>query len=164
MTRKFRATDYVGEVSTGVWSASWIITALVAIDRFVAFPDAPSWIGVVVAVGMSIIGCWITKGLLRTLPLVPCDLFNTLENHEGDQSWSRRINDWCGAVFVSGFSLIWIFGFTGTILLAAAEGRGWWMLFLIPWSIVTWLCLVLLFACIAVVIDFLLNLLVRSRL
>jgi hypothetical protein len=140
--------------ATGVWAAGWLAAAYAAVHRAVRSPDGSAWLAVGVAVLMAALYSWVLVGLSRASnSLGRTGPAASTECCPSREPWGRRILGYLAAILWSGVAVVWNVGFIGWLVEAAGEGRGWWVLVLIPWSLAGWFLLVVLFAGIAVMID-----------
>jgi hypothetical protein len=153
----FSASLFAVVSATLVWTLGWVAAACVAVVPVAASPNGPTLLALGVAVLMAACGCWVTAGLLRTGRFAPA------ESRTPPEPWFRRVTGWLAVVFWCSGAVVWNIGVIGWLVLAADEGRGWVMLVLIPWSLVGWFLLVVLFASVGVMIDTLLTVLRQPR-
>jgi hypothetical protein len=73
------------------------------------------------------------------------------------EPWPRRILGYLAVILFVGVAIAWNVGFLGRLVQAADKEEGWWMLVLIPWSLLGWLLLGMLFAAIGVMVRSLLT-------
>jgi CDP-diglyceride synthetase len=145
--RHASVADYIPVAATAVWGFTWLAAAWLAATRVATSPDTAAYVGLTVATLLAGACCWLTlkltrgkKGIARRLP-------------SPKETWSRRIIGWIAAIVWCGVAMIWNISTIGMLLRSANEGRGWHILFLMPWCFVGWVLLVVLFADGAVLVD-----------
>ena len=172
-----KAGDYCWLLATAVWTLAWLAAASVAVAHVVEVIDGAALGGLAVAVLMAGIGC------LAVLHFVRCCLQHPqacadascadsaaqskdqmqAKEHSSPSPETGRIIDpilrrfftiiWCGV------AIVWNVGCYFAMLHSASHGRAWFMLMLIPFSLVGLMLLLGLFAALAAVIEFLVRIL-----
>jgi hypothetical protein len=156
------AALWVGIAATGVWAAAWLAAACAAVRRTVQAPDASAWLGVAVAVLMAALCCWVIVRLLRRgYPVRRTSSVAPSGYRPVREPWPRRVVGYLALILWLGAAVVWNVGFIGRLVEAADQGEGWWVLVLIPWSLLGWLLLFILFTSVGVMIGWLLTVLRR---
>jgi hypothetical protein len=73
------------------------------------------------------------------------------------EPWPRRILGYLSGILFVGVAVAWNVGIISWLIQAADEKEGWWMLVVIPWALLGWLLLVMLFACLGALFSSLLT-------
>jgi hypothetical protein len=129
-----------------IWTLGWLATTYTAVSRTVAHSRGSALLGAGIGLVMTTLGCCLIGGLLRS----GCDLPRSssvvpLEQRTVRQPWSRRLMSLYAATFFVFFAVAWNVGFMGWLIQTAADGPDWWMLVLIPFSLLGLLLLIGLF-------------------
>jgi len=134
-------------VATSVWTLGWIATTLLAAERFTRSTDVASIVGLVMAAAFASAGTWLTVRMTaRTKAVDP-------ETPTPKEPWLRRIIGWFAAIAWCGAAVVWNFTIIGGELKMAHDGDGWSMLILIPWSLIGWFLMGVLFVGIGMLLD-----------
>jgi hypothetical protein len=156
------AARCVGIAATGVWAGAWLAAAGAAVRRAVQAPDVAAWLGAGVAVLMVGLCSWVIVRLLRRgHPVRGTGSVAPFGYRPVREPWPRRLVGYLALVLWLGAAVVWNVGFIGRLVEAADQGEGWWMLVLIPWSLLGWLLLFILFTSVGVMIGWLLTVLRR---
>ena len=150
-----------GISATVVWTLGWLAAACVAIRRAALCSGGSAWLGAGVAVLMVALHSWVLVRFLRRGRFRWTGPVGRSEHRPFREPWPRRIMGYLAVILLVGFAVAWNIGLIGWLVQTADEGEGWWMLVLIPWSLLGWLLLVMLFAGIGVMVDSLLTVLRR---
>ena len=147
MPARVSVSSYGFLAATVVWTLGWIGAASLAVDRVRRSADLPSFVAMAVAVIFGSFGLWMTVRVAAsnkaTEPEAPAP----------KEPWFRRITGWFAAIVWSGVAVAWNLGVIGWLIRLAREGRGWSMLILVPWSLIGWFLMVVLFVGLGVLID-----------
>ena len=147
MKVSFSFAGYGILAATAVWTLGWIAATVLAADRVDQSHDIASFVALAVTMIFGSIGMWITF-----------QMWTLREPAESNTStpkepWFRQITGWIAAIFWCGGAVAWNFGIIGWQLRMAHDGRGWSMLILIPWSLIGWFLMGVLFVGLGVVMD-----------
>lgn len=157
MYAPFSVSRFAAVSATLVWTLGWVASACVGVGRVATTPDAPAFLVLGVAALLTACGCWVLTGLVRGGQGEPA------EGREEPEPWSRRITGWLTGLFWSGCAVVWNIGTITWLVRAADEGDSWVMLVLIPWSLVGWFLLLVLFTWVGTLLGSLLAVLCRAR-
>lgn len=146
-TSRVAFSGYGCLLSTAVWGLSWIAVAAVAFERVRHSTDLPSVFALALSAALGAVATW--------LALLFAKAAGTRESEAptAKEPWYRQITGWFAAIVWCGAAVLWNFGIIGTLLRLAREGRGWFMIVLLPWSFVGWFLMFVLFTGLGVVID-----------
>jgi hypothetical protein len=145
-----------GIAATGVWTLAWLAAAYAAVSRAAASADASAWLGAGIALLMVALHSWVLLRLLRTDRHQVSPAARS-EHRTYGEPWPRRLLGYLAVLLFVGVAVAWNVGFIGWLVQAADEEEGWWMLVLVPWSLLGWLLLVMLFAALGVIFSSLLT-------
>lgn len=156
MPRRIYIANFGFLAAAMVWTLGWILTLVVAIERIAQRHDPAS----IAALLLSILFCLVrlrvmVRGFRRVAPTQP-------PAPSEPERWPRRIVGWITAAGWSFVAIMWNLGIVGTELRMAHDGRGWFMLILIPWSLIGWFLLLVLFVGVGVMIDWLIGLVFKA--
>jgi hypothetical protein len=140
-------------LSTAVWGLSWIAVAAVAFERVRYSRDLPSVVGLILSATLGAAATWLTLRLARATGTAKSDAPTEKE------PWYRRVTGWFAAIVWCGAAILWNFSIIQVLLHIAHEGRGWFMIFLLPWSLIGWFLMFVLFTGLGVVVDSLITML-----
>lgn len=147
MARRVEFANYGHLIATSVWTLGWVVSTVLAAERLTRSSDPSSVVGFVTAAAFASAGTWMVFRMRATTnadgPETP-----TLK-----ESWSRRIVGWFAAIVWCGAGVIWNITIIGLQLHMAYEGRGGSMLIIIPWSLIGWFLLCVLFVGLGVLVD-----------
>lgn len=156
MAQRVRVANFGSLAATSVWTLGWITAAALAAQRITTSTDVPSVVGLVMATAFALVGTWLVLRMIaRTKATEP-------ETPTPKEPWFRRIIGWFTAIVWCGAAVVWNFGVIGWQLRMAHDGRGWSMLILIPWSLIGWFLMVVLFVGLGVLIDSVISILRRA--
>ena len=147
-----------GISATGVWTLAWLAAGCTAVRSAWASPNASAWLGAAVALLMVAVCFWVLVRLLRGgRAFRQVGPVAHSWHRPPREPWPRRIMGHLAVILFLGVAVAWNIGFIGRLVQAGDEGEGWLMLVLIPWSLLGWLLLVMLFAVIGVTLSSLLT-------
>jgi hypothetical protein len=147
-----------GISATVVWALAWLAAACIAMSRAAAAPTVSAWLGVGVALLMVALHSWVLLRLLRRgRAFHPVGPVTRSWHRPWREPWPHRILGYLAVILFVGVAVVWNGGFIGRLVQAANEKEGWVMLVLIPWSLLGWLLLIMLFATIGVLFRSLLT-------
>lgn len=147
MAQRVRVANLGFVAATLVWTLGWIAATALAAQRVTGSSDAPSVVGFVMATTFASIGTWLVVHMIaRTKATVA-------ETPTPKEPWFRRIAGWVAGIIWCGVAVAWNFGIIGWQLRMAQDGRGWSMLVLIPWSLIGWFLMAVLFIGLGVLVD-----------
>jgi hypothetical protein len=151
MNPRFSASRYAGTAATAVWSLGWIGVASAALQRLDQ-SGADSGLGnLAVAAVLAVIGLMVTVRSARHLPAAGPEV----EPHR--ERLARRIEGWVATIVWCGGGFVWNIAVFGTLIRAAGEGRTLTLLIMIPFSLIGWFLLLVIFTTFAFLIDSLLH-------
>jgi hypothetical protein len=150
-----------GISATVVWIVAWLAATSVAIRRAAHSPDGWAWLGAGVGLLMVALHSWVLVRLLRSVRFRWTGPVARSEQRLFRERWPSRMLGYLAVVLFVGVAVAWNLGFIGRLVQIADEGEGWWMLVMIPWSLLGWLLLVMLFAGIGAMVGSLLTVLRR---
>lgn len=147
MAQRVMVANFGFLAATFVWTLGWIATTAIAAERVRESSDVPSVVGLVVATTFASIGIWlVVRMIARTKVSEP-------ETPTPKEPWFRRITGWFVWIVWGGAAILWNFGIIGWQLRMARDGGGWLMLILLPWSLIGWLLMGVLFVGVGVLVD-----------
>ncbi len=126
---------------------SWVVVAHYAIQRAEAVHDGSALLSVVIALAFTALGSLATIRFIRRSPVVQP------EEKSPTESWFRRVLGWLGVLVWCLAGCAWNLAVAGCLARAARDGNAFIVLLLIPFSLVGWLLLLLLFVSIGVAIE-----------
>jgi hypothetical protein len=148
--------------ATGVWTVAWLASACLAVSEAVTSGGGPAWLGAGVSLLMASAYVWTITRLLRSGVAFRCAApAARSDQRRFREPWTRRFLGYFAVILFVGVGVAWNIGFMGRLLEAADEGEGWWVLVSIPWCLIGWLLLGMLFAASGVLFRSLLTVLRR---
>lgn len=155
MHSPFSFSKHVGAATTATWTLGWLLGAGCAAQYWNSSQNSLPLIvtGTVAALG----SCLTVRTLSRE---GKSDTANASEAKI--ESWGRRLSGGLAVVAWSAFALIWNFGVFGSIARSAFDGNVLGIVILIPFSLIGFFLLTMLFTSIALVLDSLLHLEART--
>ena len=147
MAQRVMVANFGVLAATSVWTLGWIAATALAAERVSSSNDVPSLIGLVMAATFAFAGTWLVVRMIARTEATDSEAPTPKE------PWFRRITGWIAAIVWCGAAVAWNVGIIGWQLRMARDGRGWSMVILIPWSLIGWFLMVVLFVGIGVVID-----------
>jgi hypothetical protein len=148
MSTTFQASKYAGITASAIWTFGWLVPAWLAGQRLAANSDKSSLGCIIVSAVFVVLGGGMTMRFCKRINYVA----ETKDQPETG-SWSRRAGGWVGAFVWCAAAVVWNLGIEGTLIRAARDGQFITFLMLIPFSLIGWLLLLVLFTGIAVVIE-----------
>lgn len=156
MQQRVMVANFGFLAATCVWTLGWIAATALATERVAVSSDVASVAGLVIATTLASAGIWLavrmTARTKATEPTTPAS----------KEPWFHRVTGWFAAIVWCGGAVAWNLGIIGWQLKMAQDGRGWSMLILVPWSLIGWFLMAVLFIGLGVIIDSLINLLRRA--
>ena len=143
-------SKYTGVVATAVWTLGWVLGAYHAIRYVESVRNTASLVNLFITFACSALGCIMTFRIIRGLGLPEP---RREEKPEPAQSSLSRLAGWLGLFVWCAAAVVWNFAVFGSLVRAAANGQPIVVLLLIPFSVIGWFLLNLLFVSIGVILD-----------
>jgi hypothetical protein len=171
-----KAPDYCLILPAGVWTLGWLGAACFSAARVIQAVDLAALVGLAVAILMASIGylflhsarLWLrnqraANGTVTTDEGIRSNGEVQLGACSAPGPWARRIFShvfsWLASIILSAGAIVCNVGIIGLMLLSASGGHGWFMIILIPFSLIGWFLLHVPFATVAAVIESLVRIL-----
>lgn len=152
MNTSFSASRYAETAATAVWSLGWIAVACAALPRFDPSGNDTGVLNLAVALVLAVFGL---RAAVRSVRHEPA------AEHGGEptrERLARRVEGWVAAVVWCGVGFGWNVGVFRALIQAADEGRTSTLLIMVPFSLIGWFLLVVIFTGLGIGIDSLLRL------
>jgi hypothetical protein len=140
-----------GTFASVLWALAWVAVALVAIDHAVQSFTGEAFLGVIVSIPVSAIGCKVALLGLRSS-------HRCADAPSEPESIGRRIVGWFAAFVWCGAGVVWNLSIFGLLFKAAAKGQGVAIAVMVLFSLIGWFLLHLVFIGLGCIVDWALGL------
>lgn len=140
-------SKYAGAAATIVWTLGWSLGAYRAAQNLIQPAVAPIVISLVTA-ALALVGCVMTARLIRPLPIPREE-----KKSEDTESTTKKIVGYLGVLVWCGVAIVWNLAIFGTLIRAASQKQLVIVLLMIPFSVIGWFLLNVLFVSIGLVLD-----------
>jgi hypothetical protein len=141
-------SKYSGAVATAVWTLGWIACAYHAFWYAEGQHAGAAYLNLAITTFGSVLGCVITTRLFRRIPEEQPE-----KKTESTESRASRIAGWFGLVVWCAAGVVWNMAVYWTVVRAVGNGQAVVVLMLIPFSVIGWFLLNVLFVSIGILID-----------
>lgn len=153
-TSRAPISKYAGLVATGVWTLGWVVGAVRAVQyvqHLAPTRDHAAMLSLFITFACSALGSIMTYRIARPRP----DLERPEEEKKPEvaESLSKRITGWFGAVVWCGVAALWNVAIFGTVARSATNGNAFAIVLMVPFSLIGWFLLNLLFVGIGLLLD-----------
>jgi hypothetical protein len=143
-------SKYAGVVATAVWTLGWGLGACQAVQHVESALNPAALLNLFLTFACSALGCIMTFRIVRGLGLPEP---RREEKPEPAESGLKRLGGWLALFVWCAAAVVWNLAIFGTLVRAVADGHTIVVLLMIPFSVIGWFLLNLLFVSIGVILD-----------
>lgn len=147
MNSSFSFSKYVGFVTAATWTFGWMLVA----SRVVAYLGRPDAVNTSVSIFVTFVA--VAFGIVMTYRVYPRFAIPSNSKPAPRESWYRLITGWLGTVVWCAAGVLWNIAIFRVLLESAEKGRNANFIILIPFTAVGLMLLLMLFTCVALVLD-----------
>jgi hypothetical protein len=143
---------YAGVVATALWTLGWVTAAWLAFRHIDTTRIGAAALNLAVTCVCSALGFIMTVRLIRHLPGTQREI-----KAEPAESWTRRLAGWLGGFVWCAVAVVWNLAVYGSLWRAVTNGPAPIVLLMIPFAVIGWFLLNLLFVGLGLIDDRLLT-------